>query len=163
MRNLPAMFVLLCLCSTPDSLSARQDHQASSHQHAASVMGFDQDRTAHHFWLFPDGGAIDVGVTDAADTKNRDAIRSHLSHIATMFGSGDFTAPVLVHDSPKVPGTKVMIERKAAIRFQYVETPGGARVNIVTADAVALAGVHDFLRYQIAEHQTGDSTTVRTR
>ena len=76
-------------------------------------MGFDQDRTVHHFWLFPDGGAIDVAVTDVSDAKNRDAIRSHLTHIAMMFGSGDFTAPMLVHDSSTVPGTKIMVERKA--------------------------------------------------
>ena len=163
MRNLPAVFVLLCLVSTPLSLSARQTHQTPTHQHAASVMGFDQDRTTHHFWLFLDGGAIDVGVSDVADTKNRDAIRSHLSHIAMMFGSGDFTAPRLVHDSSSVPGTKIMTERKAAIRFQYVETPSGGRVNIVTTDAAALAGVHEFLKFQIAEHKTGDPATVRMR
>ena len=63
MRSLPAVCVLFCLVSTPLSLSARQNQQTPSHQHAASVMGFDQDRTTHHFWLFPDGGAIDVGVT----------------------------------------------------------------------------------------------------
>ena len=163
MRNLPAVGVLLCLVSAPLSLSARQDHQTPSHQHAASVMGFDQDRTTHHFLLFPDGGAIDVGVTDVADAKNRDAIRSHLSHIAMMFAGGDFTAPMLVHDSSSVPGTKIMAERKAAIRFQYVETPNGGRVNIVTTDPTALAGVHEFLKYQIAEHKTGDPTTVRMR
>ena len=163
MRNLPAVGVLLCLVSAPLSLSARQDHQTPGHQHATSVMGFDQDRTTHHFWLFPDGGAIDVAVTDVADAKNRDAIRSHLSHIAMMFAGGDFTAPMLVHDSSSVPGAKVMAERKAAIRFQFVETPNGGRVNIVTTDATALAGVHEFLRYQIAEHKTGDPTTVRAR
>ena len=163
MRSLPAICVLFCLVSTPVSLSAWQDPQTPSHQHAASVMGFDQDRTTHHFWLFPDGGAIDVGARDVADAKNRDAIRSHLPHIAMMFGSGDFTAPMLVHDSSSVPGTKIMAERKAAIRFQYVETANGGRLNIVTADATALAGIHEFLRYQIAEHKTGDPTTVRAR
>ena len=163
MSNLSALGVLVCLVSTPLSLSARQDHQTPSHQHAASVMGFDHDRTTHHFLLFPDGGAIDVGIADIADAKNRDAIRSHLSHIAMMFGSGDFTAPMLVHDSSSVPGTKIMSECKAAIRFQYVETPNGARVNIVTTDAESLAAVHAFLKFQIADHKTGDPITVRSR
>ena len=37
-------------------------------------MGFDQQRTAHHFLLFKDGGAIDVSVKDAGDgcAKSRD-------------------------------------------------------------------------------------------
>jgi hypothetical protein len=127
------------------------------------VMGFDQSRTGHHFLLFTDGGAIDVSVNDPADAKNRDAIRSHLPHIATMFGAGNFDAPMLVHDSASVPGTKVMSERKAAIRYEYVETPKGGRVNIVTSDPDALAAVHAFLTFQIGEHKTGDATKVRTR
>ena len=126
-------------------------------------MGFDRARTTHHFVLFNDGGAIDVSVNDSGDTKNREAIRSHLPHIAMMFGEGNFNAPMLVHDSKNVPGTKAMTERKGAIRYQYVETANGGRVNIVTADADALAAVHAFLKFQIAEHKTGDPTTVRAR
>jgi hypothetical protein len=126
-------------------------------------MGFDQQRTAHHFLLFKDGGAIDVSVKDAGDTKNREAIRSHLPHIAVMFGSGNFDAPMLVHDSANVPGTQVMAARNTAIRYQYAETPNGGRVTIVTSDQEALDAVHAFLKYQIAEHETGDPATVRPR
>ncbi len=113
--------------------------------------------------LFNDGGAIEVSVNDSADMKNRDAIRSHLPHIAMKFGEGNFDAPMLVHDSKNVPGAKGMTERKEAIRYQYVETAKGGRVNIVTSDPAALAAVHQFLKFQIAEHKTGDPTTVRTR
>ena len=127
------------------------------------MMGFDQALTTHHFVLFNDGGAIEVSVNDLTDTKNRNAIRSHLPHIAMMFGDGNFEAPMLVHDAKNVPGTKAMTERKAAIRYQYVETAKGGRVDIVTSDPAALAAVHQFLRFQIAEHKTGDPTAVRTR
>ena len=41
----------------------------AAQDHAAMVMGFDQHRTAHHFLLFSDGGAIDVSVNDPGDTK----------------------------------------------------------------------------------------------
>jgi hypothetical protein len=126
-------------------------------------MGFDQERTAHHFLLFKDGGAIDVSVKDSGDTKNREAIRSHLPHIAMMFGRGNFDAPMLVHDSANIPGTKVMAARKDTIRYQYAETSNGGRVAIVTSDPEALAAVHAFLNYQIAEHKTGDPLTVRPR
>ena len=149
MRLVPVLYLLGSL-SMPVSLAARQDHHGSSDQRGAMVMGFDQARTSHHFLLFADGGANDVSVNDAADTKNRDAIRSHLTHIAMMFGEGNFDAPMLVHDSKKVPGTKAMTERKDAIRYQYVETAKGA-------------AVRQFLKFQIAEHKTGDPTTVRTR
>src|SRR3982751_6974640 len=145
------------LLFVPVALAARQDHDASTEQRGAMVMGFDQTRTRHHFLLFSDGGAIDVTANDPADTKNRDAIRSHLPHIAVMFGEGNFDAPMLVHDSTNVPGTKVMAERKTEIAYQYLETAAGGRVRIVTSDADALAAVHQFLKFQIAEHKTGDT------
>jgi hypothetical protein len=78
-----------------------------------------------------------------------------------MFGEGNFEAPMLVHDSKNVPGIKVMAERKDAIRYQYVQTANGGRVNIVTSAPDVLAAVHAFLKFQIAEHKTGDPTTVR--
>jgi hypothetical protein len=139
-----------------------QDHHAMN-QRGEMVMGFDQATTAHHFYLYPDGGAIDIQVKDPADTKDRDAIRSHLPHIAMMFTGGDFNAPMLVHDTANVPGTAILIQHKDAMRYAYVDTPSGGRVNIVTRDNAALAGLYDFLRYQIAEHQTGDSGTVTAR
>lgn len=164
MRLVPVLCLVSSLSiSIPVSLAARQDHHGSSDQRGAMVMGFDQALTTHHFLLFNDGGAIEVSVNDMADTNNRDAIRSHLPHIAMMLGEGDFDAPMLVHDSKNVPGTKEMIERKGAIHYQYVATPKGGRVDIVTSDPAALAAVHQFLKFQITEHKTGDPTTARTR
>jgi hypothetical protein len=142
---------------------AAQDHHASVDQRGAKVMGFDQTATTHHFLLFADGGAIDVSVKDPSDTKSLNAIRSHLPHVASMFGEGNFKAPMLVHDSTNVPGIRVMAARKATIRYQYVKTPAGGRVSIVTTDPDALASVHAFLRFQISDHRTGDPTTVRER
>jgi hypothetical protein len=129
----------------------------------AGQMGFDQEKTAHHFLLYADGGAIDVAVKNAADTGDRNAIRSHLPHIATMFGQGDFEAPMLVHGSKEIPGVDVLTARKDAIRYRYRETPKGGRVDIVTTDAEALSALHAFLRYQIQEHKTGDRGTVEAR
>jgi hypothetical protein len=143
------------------SVLSSQDHQMMHRR--ASVMGFDQTKTAHHFRLYDDGGDIEVSVVDPADTQDRDAIRSHLPHIAGMFGDGDFDAPMLVHDSKNVPGTRTMAARKDRIRYRYVETPSGGRLSITTTDRAALEAVHAFLRYQIREHRTGDSTRPRGR
>jgi hypothetical protein len=131
--------------------------------HAAMAMGFDQHATTHHFRLYEDGGAIEVTVNDPGDVKDRAAIRSHLPHVAIMFGNGNFDAPMLVHDSSDVPGTAVMAERRDRIRYTYVETTNGGRVEIVTTDSRALAAVHAFLTYQVAEHKTGDALTVSKR
>jgi hypothetical protein len=137
--------------------------QGSSDHRGAMVMGFDQDKTAHHFRLYGDGGAIDVSVKDANDTRNLEAIRSHLTHIVSMFGAGDFQAPMLVHDSKNVPGTATMAQLKNRIAYRYVETPLGGRVDIVTKDKDALTAVHQFLTFQIRDHKTGDPLTVGKR
>jgi hypothetical protein len=163
MRVVPVLCVLGSLSLTAASLAAHQDHHASPNQRGAMVMGFDQALTTHHFLLFTDGGAIEVSANDSSDARNRDAIRSHLPHIAMMFGQGNFEAPMLVHDSKNVPGTSVMTARKDTIRYEYVETPNGGRVNIVTTDPESLAAIHAFLKFQIADHKTGDPITVRAR
>jgi len=49
------------------------------------------------------------------------------------------------------------------IRYQLEHLPAGARLSIRSDDAVAVAAIQDFLRYQIREHQTGDSETVPSR
>jgi hypothetical protein len=144
------------------SSSVLAQDPAMNHR-GAMVMGFDQTLTAHHFRLYTDGGAIEVNVRDRSDTNDLDAIRSHLPHIAQMFAGGDFDAPMLVHDSADVPGTKVMAEKKDMIQYRYDDTPSGGRVSITTSDPDALAAVHAFLRFQIREHKTGDSTIPEKR
>jgi hypothetical protein len=140
-----------------------QDPHQGMNDRGAMIMGFDQEKTVHHFYIYDDGGAIDISVKDAADVKNRVAIRSHLPHIASMFTMGDFDAPMLVHDSKSVPGTEVLTKRKDHVKYRFVETPQGGRVDIVTTDKDALAALHEFLKYQITEHKTGDSTSVSKR
>jgi hypothetical protein len=70
-------------------------------------MGFRHDKTTHHFRLYSDGGAIEVIVNDSKDSQNVQAIRSHLTHIVTMFSNGEFSIPMFVHDQMP-PGVPVM-------------------------------------------------------
>ena len=138
MRLVPVLCVLVSLASLPVSVAARQDHHGASDRRGAEVMGFDQARTTHHFLLFTDGGAVDISVNESADTKNRDAIRSHLPHIAMMFGEGNFDAPMLVHDSKNVPGTKLMTEPRTYSGVQYYSAKGHGRQKRVNFSPASL-------------------------
>lgn len=138
------------------------DHDAHHHDmlvRGAEAMGFDQERTVHHFLLTEEGGAIDVGVTDPADEVNLQAVRQHLQEIAVLFKAGDFSKPVLTH-AQQVPGSEEMARLKDRIGYAYEQTPAGGRVRIVTHDATALEAVHAFLRFQIEDHRTGDPVAV---
>lgn len=121
----------------------------------AAAMGFDQYRTTHHFRLTADGGVIEVAVNEASDVANRNAIRSHLKEIAGEFGRGDFAKPLATHGEIP-PGVEAMRRLSQTIAFRYEDRANGGRIVIRTADREAKAAIHDFLRYQIREHKTGD-------
>ena len=120
-------------------------------------MGFDHLKTTHHFLLRPDGGVIQVEANDPKDTKSRDEIRQHLGHIVQLFANGDFTSPMLIH-AQTPPGVPAMKRLKAAIKYRFESTPRGGRVHITTSNPDALTAVHEFLRFQISDHATGDDS-----
>lgn len=153
-----ASFVVSATLSAQDA-SACAAHHAGVDQRGDQVMGFDHEKTTHHFTLTADGGLIAVSANDDADTASRDAIRSHLTHIAKMFSVADFDAPMLIHGEVP-PGVPVMKANKNSIRYTYQETKTGAQIVISTSDPKAVAAVHDFLQFQISDHQTGDSGKV---
>jgi hypothetical protein len=123
-------------------------------------MGFDQETSAHHFVLSPAGGRIEVIANDAADLATRDHIRAHLKEIAAEFAKGDFAKPFATHGEVP-PGVKTMQSRKQKLAFSYEDRPGGGAVSIATTDVKAREAVHEFLRYQIREHATGDPLTFK--
>ncbi|HET9405890.1 MAG TPA: hypothetical protein VFO39_01505 [Candidatus Sulfotelmatobacter sp.] len=138
---------------------AADAHHAMVERHGDQGMGFSHQTTTHHFRMLSDGGAIEVTANSPDDKSDMNAIRSHLAHIAVAFGNGDFSTPMFVHDGVP-PGSTTMQLLKSKIAYKYEELPSGGRVRIQSSDPVALAGIHDFLRFQIAEHQTGDSLEV---
>ena len=124
------------------------------------VMGFSHEKTAHHFLLYPNGGEINVSASDPSDKGSIDQVRMHLGHIAKMFAAGNFKAPMLIHDTnpPGVPG---MTRLKDAIKYEYSETDRGARIRLITEDSQAVDAIHAFLLFQIIDHQTGDSPSIK--
>jgi len=168
--NMRKMFLLVAMISVaagrcvaqekPGSdSSAMHSHHDAVNRRGDEVMGFSHEKTTHHFRLYHDGGAIEVQANDPKDTASRDEIRSHLAHIAGKFAAGDFNAPMLIH-SRVPPGVPTLKRMKDAVTYQFKETERGGTVRITTQDAEALKAVHDFLRFQINDHQTGDSLEV---
>lgn len=126
------------------------------------VMGFDHMKTTHHFLLQEAGGSIEVTANSAEDVESSEQIRMHLKHIAMMFAEGNFNAPMLIHDQTPA-GVPVMQKLKDEIKYNYEEIDRGAAVRISTNNPKALKAIHDFLRFQIKEHKTGDSLDLVKR
>ena len=136
------------------------DHQTGVDSRGDHAMGFSHEKTTHHFRLFGDGGAIEVGANDPKDDVSRDQIRGHLKHIAQMFTAGNFEIPMFVHDQVP-PGVPVMKRLASQIKYEFQTTSSGGRVRVTTTNPEAITAVHDFLRFQIKDHQTGDTGEVK--
>jgi len=134
-------------------------HDEQMNQRGDHIMGFDHTKTKHHFLLRESGGSIEVTANSSDDVESTQQIRMHLKHIAKMFAEGNFNAPMLIHDQTP-PGVPVMQELKGEIEYKYEEIDRGAAVRISTRNPNALKAIHDFLRFQIKEHQTGDSLDI---
>lgn len=150
------VFLALTLLFFPQESSKTDAGVVARGDHA---MGFSHETTTHHFRLYQFGGAIEVSANDSKDLNSRDQIRMHLSHIVMMFSLGDFNVPMFIHDKTP-PGASTMSKLRNQIHYQVEETAQGARIEIVTKNKEALKAVHDFLRFQISDHKTGDSVDI---
>jgi len=150
--------------TSDESCPMHKEHMAADAHHKAveqygdQAMGFPHGKTTHHFRLLPYGGVIEVIANDPADKTNTSAIRAHLTQISDQFSKGDFSKPMFIHDGIP-PGVTTMKLLKAQIRYQYEDIAAGGHVRIESEDPLAVAAIHDFLRFQIIEHQTGDPLT----
>ena len=155
--------VAVALCAAMFAQNSQKDaHHDAVDRRGDHVMGFSHEKTTHHFRLYSDGGSIEVSANDPKDDATIDQIRMHLSHIAGMFTAGNFDAPILIHDRTP-PGVTELKRLRSEVRYQFEKTGNGGRVLITTGNAGALRAVHEFLRFQIADHRTGDPAAVSKR
>jgi hypothetical protein len=138
----------------------QHNHHAEVMKHGAEAMGFNQATTTHHFLLQNQGGIVQVTANDPNDTATVQRIRIHLQQQQKQFKAGNFAAPEHTHGVTP-PGADMMKARAAKITYRFEPITAGGRLNIITSDPDALHAVHNFLRFQIKDHQTGDPTTVK--
>jgi len=162
MKTLYALITLL-ICLVCDRTSAQSvsqtEHFKDVDQRGDKAMGFSHELTSHHFLLFKDGGAIEIEATKPDDSVSKEAIRDHLLKIAEMFSQGDFELPMLIHATIP-PGVDTMKRLKTEISYNAEIAQRGALLRITTGNSEALQAIHDFLRFQIADHRTKDSLQV---
>lgn len=101
------------------------------------------------------GEAFEIHANAAGDVKTRAQIVAHLETIARQFKQGDFGIPIETHAG--IPeGVGGMQRLKEHITYVFEPTASGGRLMITAHEGDALAAVHEFFRYQIREHRTGD-------
>jgi hypothetical protein len=159
--KIPTLTLCLALLLVAPAAAQHDQHHAALNARGARFMGFSQETTTHHFLLARDGGRIQVTANDARDGESVTKIREHLRHIAEVFRKGDFELPGLVHGTETVPGVDAMKQHGADLTFTFEEIDRGAHVRIAGTTPQAVAAVHDFLKFQITDHKTGDPLVVK--
>ena len=55
-----------------------------------------------------------------------------------------------------------MTRLKDQIHYRLAETAAGGRIRMTSRNPEAIEAIHEFLRFQIADHKTDDSAEVMT-
>ena len=142
------VFALFMMAQHSQHVDARHD-----------TFGMSHEATHHNFRLFADGGAIELRANDPADAATIGIIRTHIRHIAAALAKNDFSMPLFVHGH-EPNGTATMKRLQSRISYRYEDVDAGGRVRVTTTDPKALSAVHDFMKFQIEEHRTGDRGEV---
>ncbi|HKT24366.1 MAG TPA: hypothetical protein VJR04_07170 [Terriglobales bacterium] len=161
MKNIYCVALAAMLSFWAYAQQAPDQHHEGVVQRGDQVMGFSHEKTIHHFRLTPDGGTIEALATNPSDAASREQIRTHLEHIAQMFHNGNFNAPMLIH-AQTPPGVPAMKKLRKDIRYDVEGTPNGARVKVSSRNPQAIAAIHDFLKFQIQDHRTGDPINIKS-
>ena len=163
LRNLSFVLIFgqVCFSTTAQQPTpVKDEHSEGVNARGDQGMGFSHEKTTHHFHLLADGGAIEIHSNEPTDAKSQEAIRQHLAMIAVKFSQGDFAIPMFIH-STVPPGVEDMKRLKNKITYKAENSENGAQLRITTHNAEALTAIHDFLRFQIRDHQTGDPLEVQ--
>ena len=130
------------------------EHHCQMMKHGEMAMGFSQVKTTHHFQLTASGGVIEVQTKTPDTPQDRSASTRRVSSFAR-----GISLPRTHGKTP--PGVPEMQRMKGDLSYKYVETDRGGKVLISAANPETLKAVHEFLRFQIEEHQTGDAEAVQ--
>ena len=141
-------------------MSDHARHMQEMNARGDKAMGFSQTAATHHFVLLRDGGYVQATANDATDSKTVEQIRMHLMDIKKKFAAGDFSAPELTHGKVP-PGVPVMRKLKGDIKYNVEFVAGGGQLHIASKNSKAVAAIHDFLKFQIEDHETGDPAAVK--
>jgi hypothetical protein len=157
------LFLFAAVCASAQSSQQQSDdqhfHGVQQRGEAHKGMVFSQTETTHHFILTSAGGYIQVTANDPKDRGSIEQIQTHFPHIAELFAQGDFAIPHFVHDK-NPPGVKAMKALKKEISYSAANLDDGAKLTITSHSPQAIAAIHDFLRFQIKDHRTGDPSSL---
>ncbi len=161
-RTASAVFCVLCvllLVSLGTAQSLNGNSEADMNSRFSRVLGTDVDKLSQHYYLVKNGGVIELTAKDPQDQAVIKAIQKYLDSQKDLFEKGKNESETEVHG--KAPDGLLGIKRfRNEITFFSTGTDNGAVLRMFTVNEQAKQAVYEFMKFEIAEHKTGDVLTV---
>ncbi|HEX6878922.1 MAG TPA: hypothetical protein VF135_01035 [Terriglobales bacterium] len=158
-RTASALFCVLLLVSVGTAQSLNGDSEADVNSRFSRVLGADVGKLLQHYYLVKNGGVIELSAKDPQDQAVIKAIQKYLDMQKDLFEKGKNESEAEVHG--KAPDGLAGIKRfRNDITFFSTGTDNGAVLRMFTVNEQAKQAVYEFMKFEIAEHKTGDALTA---
>ncbi len=97
-----------------------------------------------------------VTANDLNDAETAARISRHLRTLASQFRRGDFSGPERDH-GPTLAGVENLRRLHEKIIYTAHSIAGGGELIISSDDRRAIDAIHQFLQFQMREHNSGDA------
>ncbi len=132
---------------------------ADANARLARVVGVIPDSIVLHYYLVKNGGVIEITTKQPDDTATANAIMKYLESQKDLFDKGKNDSDNDVHGQMPA-GLLTMKKLKNDITFNAVRQDNGGVLRIFSVNEQARQAIHDYMKYEIAAHATGDSPTT---
>jgi hypothetical protein len=161
--ELTVLVVALALCAgaiAQTAMASVQAPRAEALSRNSQLLGFDLNKTNQHFYLYKNGGAIDISAKNIDDVGSIAAVRRFLEKQEKAFAAGDIELQKQVY--AELPPSLLIIRKlKNEISFSYTSTDEGGALRMFTINNKARDAIHEYLKHEIKANQTDDPVTVQ--
>lgn len=123
------------------------------------ALGVSVDKVNLHFYLVKNGGVIELAAKDPNDSATVGTIQKYLQNQKELWEKGKENAVTEVHAKPP-ESANIMRKLRNEITFYMAKTDNGGVLRMFSINEQAKNAIQDYLRFEIAEHKTGDSPTI---
>jgi hypothetical protein len=157
-RILAVVLALLAMTGVAFAQAPTSDDQEVPARFSRA-LGVSLDKVVVHYYLVKNGGVIELAAKDANDNATISALQKYLQNQKELWEKGKETAVTEVHSKPP-ECAGVMRKLRNDITFYVAKTDAGAVLRMFSINEQARNAIQDYLKFEIAEHKTGDSPTI---
>lgn len=157
-RTILILAALLVTAPLASAQTAMGDPTQEMNARFSKALGVSLDKIALHYYLVKNGGVIELASKDPNDTVTIEAIQKYLQTQKDLWEKGKDTVTEVHAKAPE--SANIMRKLRNDITFYTAKTDAGAVLRMFSINDQARGAIQDYLKFEIAEHKTGDSPTV---